>query len=131
MGIDEVKVLNALHAYCKQIGITDIDLESFITNHALIAEDLILCFKNRFNPKSPTKQPMLKTDISIVEPGYKKLVSVFYNLITKAIVRTNYFCNNSILSFKIDLSLFDQTLHVLPKPITFRDIFIFCDEFVL
>ena len=77
MTIDKFKILYALNAYCKQLEITDINLEGFISNHLQMAEKLVSCFERRFNPNSPKEIPFLESDFAPVDAKYKKLVSIF------------------------------------------------------
>jgi glutamate dehydrogenase len=115
------KIMFALNAYINQLGISN-DIQNFLLNNKILAEKLVKNFENRFNPQNPTVPEVLDVSTS-------KIGAIFDNLISKAIVRTNYFLNKSYISFKVNLSLFDSKLAELPKPITFREIFVFAEEF--
>jgi glutamate dehydrogenase len=129
MSPSQLQILYAINAYSKQLKIQDIDFDDFMSSHKSIAEKLISCFEARFNPENPKAIPFLESEIGEVDLKHKKIVSVFYELITKVILRTNYYKNQSFLSFKVNLASLSEDFIKLEKPITYREIFIFSHEF--
>ena len=120
-------VLSALNAYCKQLGILNVKLEDFLKQHQAFAINLVESFEARFNPTSNKLVHSGKAEV--LEGEYKNFGLILEEFIKKVIVRTNYFLNKPYLSLKFDLSLFDEKLAKLPHPLTFREIFVFSEDF--
>ncbi len=129
MKSNEFNILYAIEGYLKQLGLQNFNVESFIDANTKLAQTMVLSFKERFNPKTPHVITSLKDEILKIDAKFHNTALILDNLLHKSIVRTNYFLNRSYISFKVNLSLFDQNLFTLPKPLTFREIYIFGDEF--
>jgi glutamate dehydrogenase len=127
MAFDNFKILYAIGNYAKQLGILTASIQDFIKNNPQICEEMVKSFESRFNPISPKEIEIKIEGINNAEE--KLLATIFKELISKAIVRTNYFLNKAYISFKINLSKFDQKIAILPKPLTFKEIFVFSEEF--
>lgn len=124
------KVLSALAAYIKQLGILEkVDVADFINKSKTLAIKFIQNFENRFNPTQQLPIEKLKDEISNLQPEYQHLAFIIDNIISKVITRTNYFLHKPFISFKFNLSAFDKKLGALPKPVPYREIFVFSEEF--
>ena len=112
-------------------------IEEAVSNHPLIARDLIAAFHARFNPDGPAdRDPRLldveKADLKITESlndveslDEDKIIRRFLNLFA-ATTRTNYYQRlengglKPYISFKIDSQRIDE----LPEPRPYREIFV-------
>ena len=78
------KILFALNAYLKQLGISDVKIEDFIEKNKLLAEKLVFLFEARFQPENPiNKASSLTGEIEKISSEFKKIASIFENLILK------------------------------------------------
>lgn len=127
------KILSAIFAYAKQLGaVYSFNISDFIQQNESLAKELVKNFEQRFNPSLANNERSILSVASsaeVVEEKFKNFILIADDLITKAIVRTNYFLNKNFVSFKVDLSLFNSSLLNIPKPLTFKEIFVFSDEF--
>jgi glutamate dehydrogenase len=127
MAFDNFKILHALGSYVKQLGISTISVEEFIKNNPKSCKSIVEAFESKFNPSSP-KEMVINLEKTNNELQ-NKFALILKELVSKSIVRTNYFLNKPYISFKVRLSNFDEKIAVLPKPLTFREIFVFAEEF--
>lgn len=125
---DDFKILFALFAYFKQLRISCVDISVFIEHNTPLSEKFAKAFQDRFDP-SGVVIDNLEDEVSRIPAEYQRLAKILLVFITKAIVRTNYFLHKPFLSFKIDLSLVPKGLVDLPKPLTFKEIFVFSEDF--
>lgn len=120
------RILFMINAFINQIDKSVvINVESFIKEDETSALNLVKFFEDKFNPNNSKIINVVLNPL----PKYKKFTEVVFHLFSFCIVRTNYFLNKSYISFKVDLNKMDLNLISVPKPITFKEIFVWNEEF--
>ncbi len=133
----DIAILRAFTHYLRQTGsaFSLPYMESAITNHPNIAKEIVLFFKDLFNPKKKklsekTKKERTKKIYVLLEKvdvlDHDRIFRSIVNILC-ATLRTNFFQTDAegnpktYLSFKLDSSLIND----LPKPKPYREIFVY------
>lgn len=135
LSIREILLLRAMIEYIDQsvISINQEAILNTVTAYPLISKLFVDYFKIKFNPSQSKREKLIceleeKIDLLIKDvPNITddKILKLTYSLIQN-LTRTNYFFDNSEVSFKIDTQSFSQNLKgVQPK----IEIFVYHPEF--
>lgn len=120
----QVTMLRAYAKYLKQAGFShsQATIEQAFIAYPSLTKNIVELFENRFNPSSHAvdyKIPTAELD-QVSSAVHDKILRRYIDLIN-ATLRTNYFQQKPVLSFKFNSALVPE----LPKPVPYAEIFVY------
>lgn len=129
-GLDykQITVLRAYAKYLKQVNFPhgQAIIEQAFAAHPDIAEKITTFFEERFDPErkdssASVLEDSLEQQLAAVSSAVYDLIFRRYIGLIKATLRTNYYQNKAVVSFKFSSELVPE----LPKPVPFAEIFVY------
>lgn len=133
----EVLLFRAIVSYLKQIKFVYASeyIQSVLISYIEITKLLLSLFKARFDPGTPNKENLVKKISQLLKKEFDLVNSVseytvfkiLYDIIF-AILRTNFYQENSRIQHYVSFKLKSDAINIMPKPKPFVEIFVFSDD---